>query len=192
DHQTNAKQDEFIINLLTESDFERKKSLFNKVNELKEKKFKNDDLFKNTTIQDSILEGALIETDKIIEITNGEKVTYTFPVSRTFPNDKVENLVLKKNADNTYPGVLIQYTLTPQEKQQISTGQSIDLTSKVKVFGIDQISVAARIQTDTVGCLEITWETGTCSGTMHHSYGDTSCPLIGGPHEAQPPSIISI
>ncbi len=185
-----SKQNEFVINLLNKQDIENKKSLFNKINELKENKFKRSNLFaKNSSIQDSILEGAIIETDKIVEITNGDKVTYTFPVSRTFPNNKVENLVLKKNLDSTYSGVLIQYSLTPQEMQQVSVGQSVNLTSKVKIFRIEQINIAARIQTDTVGCLEITWETGYCASGQHNASNADQCQLASGVPD---PSIISI
>ena len=185
-----ANESAFKITLLNSGDFETNKLLKNKIIDLKENRFKTNNSLvgKNSSIQDSILDGAIIETNKIIEITNGEKKTYTFPVSRTYPNNKVENLVLKKNADNTYSGVLIQYTLSAGDKQQASAGQAIDLTSKMKIFQIDQINVTSKIQTNVVGCLEIKWETGYCNSGQHASGSDSDC-VVGG---APDPSIISI
>ncbi|MDR6157965.1 hypothetical protein QF023_001481 [Chryseobacterium sp. SLBN-27] len=143
--------------------------------------------------RENILKDAIIGTREVLLAEDGNNKTYTFPIYRTYLSDKIENLVLKKNSDNTFSGFLIQYNITKEERNQYLAGQNIALTSKMKVYDVDRldINISARVQTDIVGCLEITWETGTCSSDMHHAYGDTACVLTG--DDAAPePKILSI
>lgn len=144
------------------------------------------------SIQDSILEGAIINTENVLLIENGTQKTYTFPIKRTFVSSKIENLVLKKNVDNTYSGVLLQYDLTNEEKALMLTGHYVDLTNKIKFFDIDKISVNQnqRVVTEAYGCLEITWETGVCASGQH-AYGESGCTLSGS-QAAGSPSVISV
>ena len=177
-----------IIKILNAEEVEREKSLISEVNLLKKKVFKQ---HKSTSRSDnSSLDNAIIETEKVLLVEDGEKKTYTFPVSRTYPNSMIENLVLGKNNDSTFSGILLQYNLTAQEKESIKQGKEVDLKSKIKIFEIDKIkiNVNSRLQTDVVGCYEITWQTGYCKSGEHESGNDSEC-VVGG---APSPSIISI
>ena len=177
-----------IIKILNAEEVEREKSLISEVNLLKKKVFKQ---HKSTSRSDnSSLDNAIIETEKVLLVEDGEKKTYTFPVSRTYPNSMIENLVLRKNNDSTFSGILLQYNLTAQEKESIKQGKEVDLKSKIKIFEIDKIkiNVNSRLQTDVVGCYEITWQTGYCKSGEHESGNDSEC-VVGG---APSPSIISI
>ena len=84
----------YNINYLNKSDISKNFSLNNKIKNLQEITFKNSNLFGKGSVQDSILEGAIIETDKVLEIQENGNTTYTFPLSRTFTNNVIENLVV--------------------------------------------------------------------------------------------------
>jgi hypothetical protein len=60
------------------------------------------------SVQDSILDGAIIGINKVLVVEENGVKSYTFPLKRIFPNGKIENLVLKRNADSTFSGVLVQ------------------------------------------------------------------------------------
>lgn len=143
-------------------------------------KFKNKLKKSSRTVQDSVLEGAIIKTENILLIETEKDKTYTLPIARTYETSKVENLVLKKKTDGKYSGVLIQYNLTPEEKIKYATGQYVDLKSKIKIFDIRKLNISARVQTDIVGCYEITWETGEPEFVCVHEpkcYGGATKPI---------------
>nr|WP_314490574.1 hypothetical protein [uncultured Chryseobacterium sp.] len=164
-------------------------NLLSKLSEVELNAFRTTDIL-GRSVQDSILESVIINTNEVLLAERGEKKTYTFPVYRT-NSGKIENLVLKENTDKTYSGFLIQYDLTKEEKDLFISGQNVDIKSKIKIFNIDKLNLSARVQSDVVGCYEITWETGTCSSSQHHAYGDNTCVLTG--DDAAPkPTIIAI
>ncbi|THV56792.1 hypothetical protein [Chryseobacterium candidae] len=139
----------------------------------------------------SILDGATISTDKVILVENGTQKTYTFPVKRESKNSGLENLVVKQNADDTFSGVLIQYDITPLEKDLFVLGEEIDMKNKIKIFDINNLSISQKVVTEAIGCYEITWENGVCASSDQHVYGDKSCNLTGS-QAASAPAIISI
>ncbi|WP_268052824.1 hypothetical protein [Chryseobacterium sp. SL1] len=188
--QENEKfKTEAKFSLLRKEQINQQVNLLSKLSEIESKGFKTNNIL-GKSVQDSVLEGAIINTDEVLLAERGEKKTYTFPVYRT-NSDKIENLVLKENADKTYSGFLIQYALTKQERDLFISGHDVDIKSKIKIFNIDKLNITAKIQTDVVGCYEITWETGTCSSSYHHAYGDNACVLTG--DDAAPkPTIIAI
>lgn len=188
--QENEKfKTEAKFSLLRKEQVNQQVNLLSKLSEIESKGFKTNNII-GKSVQDSVLEGAIINTDEVLLAERGEKKTYTFPVYRT-NSDKIENLVLKENADKTYSGFLIQYALTKQERDLFISGHDVDIKSKIKIFNIDKLNLSSRIQTDVVGCYEITWETGTCSSSYHHEYGDNTCALTGD-NAAPKPTIIAI
>jgi len=188
--QENEKfKTEAKFSLLRKEQVNQQVNLLSKLSEIESKGFKTNNII-GKSVQDSVLEGAIINTDEVLLAERGEKKTYTFPVYRT-NSDKIENLVLKENADKTYSGFLIQYALTKQERDLFISGHDVDIKSKIKIFNIDKLNLSSRIQTDVVGCYEITWETGTCSSSYHHEYGDNTCTLTGD-NAAPKPTIIAI
>ncbi|WP_394665484.1 hypothetical protein [uncultured Chryseobacterium sp.] len=188
--QENEKfKTEAKFSLLRKEQINQQINLLSKLSEIESKGFKTNNIL-GKSVQDSVLEGAIINTDEVLLAERGEKKTYTFPVYRT-NSDKIENLVLKENTDKTYSGFLIQYALTKQERDLFISGHDVDIKSKIKIFNIDKLNLSSRIQTDVVGCYEITWETGTCSSSYHHEYGDNTCTLTGD-NAAPKPTIIAI
>lgn len=141
--------------------------------------------------QDSLLQDSNINIDSVLLIEHNGLKTYTFKISRNNNSSTIENLVLRKNTDSTFSGVLMKYDLTDNEKQMSASGHSVDLTNKIQVFPIENLSIQARVVSQTSGCYTVTWETGVCSGD-NHPYGDTSCNLIGSSGEAPRPQIISV
>ncbi|MCX8533885.1 hypothetical protein [Chryseobacterium luquanense] len=192
DQQQESKNN-YSISVLDGEQLKNKKFLAKEVGNIQKNFFKEINLNgKLTSPQDPLLDGAIIETQKVLEITNGTEKTYTFPISRTYPNSVIENLVLKENSDNTYSGVLMQYSLTKEEKEQYISGQTINLEGKIKTFSINNISLASKGGTYSYydGCWEYIYETHPCAGTEHHGVG-ASCPLAGTPSQAQPNTIIA-
>ena len=127
--------------------------------------------------QDSLLHGSIIEKDSVLLIEHNGSKTYTFKISRSSGSSGVENLVLKKNADYTFSGVLMKYDLTDAEKQIAGLGHSLDLTNKIQVFPIENLDIQAKVVSQTSGCYTITWETGICAAGLH-TYGQP-CNLTG-------------
>ncbi|WP_370896804.1 hypothetical protein [Chryseobacterium gossypii] len=183
----------YNIAVLNKEQFENKVPLFQEVDKLKTNFFRQT-TGKTINPQDPILEGAIIETNRVLEITDGtNNKTYTFPVSRIFPNNVVENLVLRENADHTYSGILIQYSLSKQEKDQYLNGATIDLNGKIKTYIINNISQLGKGSTYSYyeGCWEYVYETNPCTAGGNHSYGDGSCEALGTGQAAQPSQIIA-
>lgn len=161
--------------------------LLQKVKQLQSKLFSSSDVLGKNN---SVLDGAIISTDKVILVENGTQKTYTFPIKRNSGNSGLENLVLKQNSDSTFSGVLIQYDITPLEKDLFVLGEEIDMKNKIKIFDINNLSLSQKIVTAALGCYVITWENGVC-GSGQHGYGDGSCQLTGS-GAASAPGIISI
>ncbi|MNU15611.1 hypothetical protein D3C71_37530 [compost metagenome] len=141
------------------------------------------------TNQDSLLQGSIIDTDSVLVIENNGSKTYTFKITRDSASPIVENLVLKKNEDESFSGVMLKYNFTEQDKQISSLGHSVDYTNKIEVFPIENLNIAARVVSQTAGCYTIVWETGLCGAGLH-SYGQ-SCNLTGD-ERAGVPQVISV
>ncbi len=148
-------------------------------------------------MQDSLLHGGIIGINKVlvVEDNNGQK-TYTFPVKRNFVTNKIENLVLKRNADSTFSGVLMQYDLSPYDRVMFNDWHSIDLQSKTRIYDIDNISIdiKARETSAYFGCFYVAYEDGMCASDSH-AYGDNSCDYIKNNQpdkQAKPPRVLSI
>lgn len=77
-----------------------------------------------------------IDTDKVIFIQYGAYHTYTFNIKRNNSaiNAPVENLILSLEPDGTYKELLKTYNLTPQDWNDISIGNGIDLSGKTETI----------------------------------------------------------
>lgn len=96
-------------------------------------------------------------------------------------SDKTESLIVKENEDHTFSGILVQYDLTKEEKQQFLTGQNTEINSKIKIFDVDKLNLNAKTNVDVIGCFVITWETGWCSANVHYTGGPGGCTVGGAP-----------
>ncbi|WP_263601601.1 hypothetical protein [Chryseobacterium sp. PET-29] len=145
------------------------------------------------TTQDGLLDGAVIGISKVlvVEDENRQK-TYTFPLKRIYPSNKIENLVLKRNPDSTFSGMLVQYDLTAQQKDLFNRWHTIDLKSKTEIYDINNlhINTQARIVNYQIGCLNISYEDGKCASACAHT--DPSQCQLSGANAPQPPRILSI
>lgn len=176
-------QKQFQVSMLSRQQVGKITPLWNKISEIKKNKLTHSYKLSSKSVQDSILEGAIIDTDHVLLVQNGEHKTYTFPVHRSFISNKTESLLLKQNADETFTGILIQYDIDSQERQRFINGENINISSKTKIYDIESININtnARVQVDVVGCYQITWETGWCSAGVHQTGQDSSCQVGGAP-----------
>lgn len=152
------------IFFLNKKQIQNVNGLLSKINKIESKNLRKTS---SKSLQDSLLYGATIDTESAVLMQNEGKNTYTFKISRDSNSPIVENLVLKKNADSTFSGVLLKYNFTPTERQLSEKGSVIDLTNKVSVFPIENLNLSARIVTQVSGCYKITWETGMCGANLH-------------------------
>ncbi len=121
--------------------------------------------------------GISIDTDDVIYIENGPNYhTYTFRIQReNAPQDApIENLVLSPLPDGSYREILLQYTLTPAERQTLQYGGFVDMKNKSTVTILSGSSYQTGIFSKGQACIDIT-ETyyTTCSENVH-SHGETS------------------
>ncbi len=187
--QENDTQNNHLkVSVIKNNEILKNSLLFDKVSTIQNKNFSRS--LTSKTIQDSVLEGAIISTESAMLVENGENKTYTFCVIRSSNHSMIENLVLKQKPDNTFSGVLIQYNISLKEKKLFVSGHDVDLKNKIKIFDINNLNIdlTARVQTDAIGCYAITWETGWCSEGVHYSGNDGGCVVGGAPN----PTIISI
>ncbi|MCY0969536.1 hypothetical protein [Chryseobacterium wangxinyae] len=116
--------------------------------------------------------GVSIDTDDVIYIENGPNYyTYTFRINRAnAPADApVENLVLSPLSDGTYRELLVSYSLTSQEKQQLENGLFVDLTKKVISTELASGTYGTNLMGKTTST-QCHWESATVN---------VSCPCEG-------------
>ena len=188
ENTNNVKKKNFKISEIKNNEILKDKIIAKEIFKVQKEKFGKSINARST--QDSILDGAKILTENVLLIDNGTQKTYTFPIKRSYVSSKLENLVLKKNADSTFSGTLIQYDLTNEEKALMLSGHFVDLKNKFKIFDINKLSIQSRVATEAYGCYVITWETGVCASGQH-AYGGSGCTLTGS-DRAGNLSIISI
>ncbi|MCE3075635.1 hypothetical protein [Chryseobacterium gwangjuense] len=185
--QDDRGEQKYQVSILNKEEVNRLKPLLKELSEIKSK-FRYNTNTNEKVVQNEILDGAIIGTNRVLLVENNGIKTYTFPISRTYLSSKSENLVVKENADHSFSGVLIQYDLTKEQQQKFISGEITDIKAKIKIYDIDKLNIAARVQTDQVGCYIITWETGWCSAAVHQTGSDSTCKVGGAPA----PTILSI
>lgn len=107
-----------------------------------------------------------------IEATDGSFHSYTFPIVRDVDNELLENLVLTLEEDQSYSALLISYTLTNQELNDIRNNIEIDLTGKSTITEItDEYLIIEVLANKTCG-----YEAEqTCAFEIHPTYVEYNC-----------------
>ncbi|MFY1045411.1 hypothetical protein [Chryseobacterium sp. GP-SGM7] len=179
------QKEQFQVSLLNRQQVYDIAPLMGKISELKKKSFSQTNNLYGRKVQDSILDGAIIGTNQVLLVEKDGKKTYTFPVFRSFISHKTESLILKENNDSSFSGILIQYDVTKEEKEQFISGQNVDISSKTKIYDIEKININTnanvKLNVDVIGCFVITWETGWCSANVHYTGGPGGCSVGGAP-----------
>lgn len=158
------------VTILTQEQLNKETQLLQRISEYK-KNIRSTNNLLSKTVSNSILDDAIISTKRVVRIENNGNTTYTFPIFRTYQSEKIENLVLKKNENGSFSGVLMQYNTTKEEKDKYKRGEYVDLMKKLEVFPVDniQINIASRTKSLSMGCVTIEYETGMCSENLHES-----------------------
>ncbi|MFC6269585.1 hypothetical protein [Frigoriflavimonas asaccharolytica] len=184
----------YQVAYLNNSEFSKNKVLASTVENISENVFKKSGpMNKNMSVQDSLLEGAVILTSNVLEITEGSKISYTFPIVRNFYTNRVENLVLRKNADNSFSGILMQYNLTTAEKAQYINGSFSDFTGKIDVYKINNLSIAGQSQVaKDWSCWTLVYQANPCTNGAGHAYGHACLPGSNPANAAQPNTLVAV
>ena len=152
-------------------------SEFQKIDGLNEKFGKSEKfLAQKLSTGKNIMDGAVIDSAYALEATDGNIVSYTFPVYRSNQKGYFENLVLqKKVGEHNFKSLLYRY-------QRI--GASKYNTQNIEVYNLDTItsSVVGKIKYTTVssatGCFEFQTTSADCGFKGHHTNGQY-CPQSG-------------
>ena len=123
-----------------------------------------------------ILENAVIDSAYAIEATDGNIISYTFPVYRKNQKNHFENLVLqKKIGDQNFKSYLYQYS------RSASVGydkNNIEIIPLDNLQNSNQGKIIFISHSFTNGCTDITILSVDCNEGGHHSNG-TFCPTLG-------------
>jgi len=133
------------------------------------------------------LYGFYIDTEKILLIEKAGYYSYTIPIKRDAENGKVENLVLSFDADGTFKSYLTAYSLTAEEKNQLSDGEKVaNLETKTSIAALSDNAASsggsgAGIFHDANGnCFVINHIWTDQSGTLAWNYIQIDCPENSG------------
>lgn len=141
----------------------------------------------NTTAQARIVNinsDFYVDTAEILQITKGNKISFTLPVYRSTETTAVENLVLTLQADNSYTAKIISYTLTENERISIKNGMFIDLRNKMQIQSLDNatsLSSSILSRGTNEDCYNMTIEYEMCCHNIHSTLdilngGRCTCP----------------
>ncbi|KQT20662.1 hypothetical protein ASG22_16950 [Chryseobacterium sp. Leaf405] len=150
---------------------------FQKINGLNEKFSKNESLLsQKISTGKNILDGAVIDSAYAMETTDGNVISYTFPVYRNNQKDIFENLVLqRKVGEQNFKSYLYQYH---------RIGANSYNKKNIEVFNLDFIDTTSSGKmmfttiSSTDGCIEIQATTVDCGEGGHHTNG-AYCPSLG-------------
>ena len=121
----------------------------------------------NRIIRDTIRNFS-IDTQEGLYITYANLHSFTFPVYRDVDNGKLENLVLSSQSDGSYKVKLLIYTLTPQEKVDLTLGRLRRVQNPIVTIPIQNFDTNF---TEAGSCEEVTTNIfTTCSGEGKHSF----------------------
>lgn len=148
-------------------------------------------------IADSLLQGGMILTDHVLVAEKNGQKSYTFQLKRNFPTQNIENLVLKKNPDSSYSGILVQYRISHIDKIRLHRGEDVNLPSKTRIYQVNDLNIdsAAKGSTKTFSyqhdCFLFTYQTNPCAKDGHE-FGDPSCKILNTSGAAQAPTLIGV
>lgn len=140
--------------------------------------------------------GVSIDTDDVIYLEKGPDFhSYTFRINHENApaNAPVENLVISSRPDGTWKEVLVTYYLTPQERQNVISGVSVDFTGKVTHEILQNGTYSSAImQQDVMNCYtEISTYYTRCGGTEDHHNGELP-QSQDGPCTTDTPSVLVV
>ena len=110
-----------------------------------------------------------------IEATDGSYHSYSFYIENDENNFNINNIVLSSTENGEYEADLVTYSLTEEERNQISNGVEINLINKTTImsFDINQINMYSR----GGACVELVYVgTEDCSCHSTHAAGGCTHP----------------
>ncbi|MDR2234952.1 MAG: hypothetical protein LBE92_02405 [Chryseobacterium sp.] len=166
--------------VLNGSEIKKDVQLWTKLSEIQTRLFGANLMARNN---DPLLDGAVIMTDYAGVMEKNGVSTYTFQVSRLYPTSTIENLVVRKNENGKYSGLLIQYLLSKQEIQNFQETQNPEIIKgKVRVYKINDIDIETSkggySYSEQVGCITVTYEVIPCTSSDQHT-DPGQCSLSG-------------
>lgn len=150
---------------------------FQKIIGLNEKFSKNESILaQKMSTGKSILDGATIDSAYAMETTDGNIISYTFPVYRNNQKGFFENLVLqKKVGEQSFKSYLYKYPRVGANKYD---------AQHIEIYNIDNILINTTgklnfVTTSSItGCYEIQTTSADCGFAGHHTNGQY-CPQSG-------------
>ncbi|WP_223558706.1 hypothetical protein [Chryseobacterium lathyri] len=177
--QNNSALKNYVIN---GSEIKKDVSLWSKLSGIQTHLFSTDLKSKKN---DPLLDGAVIMTDYAGVMEKNGVTTYTFSIKRLYPSKDIENLVVRKNMDGSYSGLLMQYHLSKQELQTFqNAGKPEDIKGKISVYKINDINLNAKdssggyTYSEQIGCLVINYAVIPCTSDDQHT-NPNQCALTG-------------
>lgn len=176
--QNNSTLKNYVIN---GNEIKKDVNLWSKLSGIQTHLFSTDLKNKNN---DPLLDGAVIMTDYAGVMEKNGVTTYTFAVKRIHPSKDIENLVVRKNTDGNYSGLLMQYHLSKQELQTFQNyGNPEDIKGKISVYKINDINLSSKnaggyTYSEQIGCISVTYQVIPCASSDEHT-NPNQCALTG-------------
>ncbi|NML71869.1 hypothetical protein HHL23_19010 [Chryseobacterium sp. RP-3-3] len=177
--QNNSTLKNYVIN---GNEIKKDVNLWSKLSGIQTRLFSTD--LKNKK-NDPLLDGAVIMTDYAGVMEKNGVTTYTFAIKRIYPSKDIENLVVRKNIDGSYSGLLMQYHLSKQELQAFqNAGKPEDIKGKISVYKINDSNLNSKdssggyTYSEQIGCLVINYEVIPCTSSDQHT-NPNQCALTG-------------
>ncbi|WP_452601001.1 hypothetical protein, partial [Pontimicrobium sp. MEBiC06410] len=125
---------------------------------------------------------------KVITNSNGLK-NYTFGVYRTENNGVLENLLLQEQEDHSFKVSLVQYNITPNERNALASREIVDVEDKITYITLEDISdtIFDKVNSDAETCTVYSyeWEAGNLCDSGQHDYADgAACDYWSNPNQA--------
>ncbi len=108
-------------------------------------------------IHDSV-NGFYIDTEKVIYIEKEGYHSYTFSMVPYEDNEKIENLLLSLQADQSYKAFILSYNLTDEEIETHKEGGIVDFTEKMDVKSLAEFDFENMSSNEAAReCLDFAW-----------------------------------
>lgn len=125
---------------------------------------------------------------KVITHSNGLK-NYTFGVYRAEDNGVLENLLLQEQEDHSFKVSLVQYNITPNERNALASREIVDVENKITYITLEDISdtIFDKVNSDAETCTVYSyeWEAGNLCDSGQHDYADgAACDYWSNPNQA--------
>src|SRR5690606_22380778 len=122
----------YKITKLSFSDLERMNGVLDKIQEAELKSKKESTLFRTTEIR-----GFRVNTDNVLMVEKNGIRSLNFEIIEE-ENEKHRNLVLNQENDDSYSVYIVEYDLTPEEKEILRTGEQVNINGKTSLVIEDE------------------------------------------------------